>query len=199
MHTTGEMVIDSDQGTMSMTSETWVIRPSHLLTKMSFVEAPPGMPAGDTVVYITPDGGYVDSFQGRQDINDMPAAQRNSMMAGLYAKEELAFLDRPDEDFKLLDPREVDGAMAYVVEVKGDETTRRLYDQDSLLLLASEAPSPMGGMFTAYQKDYQETNGLLVARSTETDMGMVTMTMTVKNVEINPDLTPSKLAELAGN
>jgi len=200
MHTSGEMVMALDMGTMSMNNDTWIIRPDHLLTKISVIEAPEGVPAGDNTIYITPDGGWIDGMQGRQNINDLPPNVRSSFDAGMYGKEELALLERADEDFTLLDPRDVEGSMAYVVEVKGDVTTRRFYDQESLLLVATETPSPMGGMAMTYPGDYQETSGLLIPRSTESDIGMGTMTMTVKAVEINnPDLTPAKLAEMAGN
>ncbi len=199
MHSVMEMVMEMEMATMIMTMESWIIRPDYLVTKIKMLEGPPGMPdgAGNSTVYITPEESWIDGFQGRQEVSSLPAVQRDQMRAGMYAKEELGLLERPDSVFTLIESKELDGSMAYVVEVKGESTTRRFYDHDSLLLIGVEASSPLGGMMMTTISDYRTIEGIKFAHSTETDLsGMGTQTMTVKRVMINVDITPEKLAEM---
>ena len=115
----------------------------------------------------------------------------------MYAKEELGLLEQPDSVFTLLESKELDGSMVYVVEATGESTTRRFYDHDSLLLIGVETNAPMGGTMLIKMSDYQTTEGVLIARLMETDFaGMGMQTMTIKRVEINGDITPEKLAEM---
>ena len=197
LYTSGDMVFELDMATLIMTTESWLIKPDYLLTKMKVLQAPEGMPVGDNTIYITPEEGWIDSPQGRQELASLPPSQTAAIRAGMQGKEELAYLEQPDSLFALLESREVNGFMVYVVEVNGDTATKRLYDHESLLLSGVEVPSPMGsGTVTSYSSDYRETGGVVVSYSTETDLGMGIQTMSVKRIEVNGDVTPEKLAEM---
>lgn len=199
MHTVTEMVMKMEMATVTMTMESWVIKPDYMVTKIKMLEGPPGMRdgAGNSTIYITPEEGWIDGFQGRMEISSLPAAQRDQLRTATYVKDELGLLEQPDSVFTLLESREVAGSMAYVIEVKGEATAGRFYDHDSILLVAMEANSPMGGMMMSTFSDYQASQGVRMAHAIETDLSGVGMqTMTIKRVEINGDITPEKLAEM---
>lgn len=197
MFTAGDMVMELDMATLVMSTESWLIRPDYLLTKMKVLEAPEGMPLGDNTIYITPEEGWIDSFQGRQELSNLPPSQSASMRSSMNGKEELGFLEQSDSLFSLLDSKEVNGSMVYVVEVKGDANTSRLYDHETLFLTGVEMASPMGsGTVTTFSSDYRKTGGVIVSYASETDLGMGVQTMSIRNIEINGDVTADKLAEM---
>jgi len=199
MHTVMDMVLDMEMASMLMTMESWIIKPDYMVTKIKMLEGPPGMPAGagNSTIYITPEEGWVHGFQGRQEFSSLPAAQRDQLNIATYAKDELGLLERSGAVFTLLESREVSGSMAYVIEVEGEAVARRFYDHDSLLLVALETNSPMGGTMMSTISDYRSSNGVKVAHAITTDFGgMGTQKMTVKSIEINGDITPETLAEM---
>ncbi|MCZ6758705.1 MAG: hypothetical protein O7C39_10515, partial [Bacteroidetes bacterium] len=113
-------------------------------------------------------------------------------------KEELQRLALPDSMFTMLESDEFDGSMAYVIEMKAEPQARLFYDHDSLLLVGTEMPSPMGGdPFVVRALDYEMIDGLKIAHSIEADMGSFgSQSMSVRRVEFNGDITPESLAAM---
>ncbi|MCH8122740.1 MAG: hypothetical protein IH853_06415 [Bacteroidetes bacterium] len=195
-----EMVMDIQQMSLIMSTESWVVRPGYLFSKVTVHDAPPEFPAGagNVTTYITPDEGWVDSFQGRTEFDSLPAAQRWQYESTMHVKEELQRLALPDSMFTMLESEEFDGSMAYVIEMKAEPQARLFYDHDSLLLVGTEMPSPMGGdPFVVRVLDYETIDGLKIAHSIEVDMGSFGFqSMSVRRVELNGDITPESLAAM---
>lgn len=201
MYMMTEVVMDVQQMSFTLSTESWIIKPNYMLSKAKMLDAPPEMPAGagNVTVYITPEEGWMDSMQGRMDVSSLPAAQQMQYESTMKAKEELARLAQPDSMFTLLESQELDGAMAYVIEIKGDSGAKLYYDQSSHLLIGTEMPSPMGGgPIIARSLDYETVDGLKVARTIEVDLGaMGSQSMNIRRIEFNGDITPESLASMA--
>ncbi|GMQ81814.1 MAG: hypothetical protein BMS9Abin05_1250 [Rhodothermia bacterium] len=201
MYVKMEMVMDIQQMSLTLSTESWVIKPDYLFSKVKVNDAPPEFPAGagNVTAYITPDEGWINSFQGRQDLSSLPAAQRFQYESAMQVKEELTRLTKPDSMFVMLESEEFDGSMAYVIEMKGEPNATLFYDHDSLLLVATKIPSPMGGdPFVVRSLDYESIDGVKIARSTEVDMGSFgSQTASIRRIELNRDITPEKLAAMA--
>lgn len=201
MYTKMEMVMDMQQMSLIMSTESWVIKPEYMFSKVTIHDAPPEFPAGagDVKAYITPDGGWIDGIQGRQEMSSLPAAQRMQYESTMQVKEELSRLDEPDSMFVMLDSEEIDGSMAYAIEMKGAPNATLFYDHSSLLLVATKIPSPMGGdPFVVRSLDYETVDGVKIAHTTEVDMGSFgSQSMNICRIEFNGDITPEKLAAMA--
>ena len=52
------------------------------------------------------------------------------------------------------------------------------------------------GTVTTFSSDYRKTDGVIVSYASETDLGMGVQTMSIRNIEINGDVTADKLAEM---
>lgn len=201
MYVKMEMVMDIQQMSLTLSTESWVIKPEYLFSKVKVHDAPPEFPAGagNVTAYITPEEGWINSFQGRQEMSSLPAAQRTQYESSMQVKEELSRLSEPDSMFVMLEPEDFDGSMAYVIEMKGEPNAKLFYDHASLFLVAKEMPSPMGGApIVVRSLDYESVDGLKIAHTTEIDMGSFgSQSMSIRRVELNGDITPEKMAVMA--
>jgi hypothetical protein len=198
MHSVSENVIEFPQGVLVTRAEVWSIGSDYMVNKTKTLESPAGFPegAGNATIFLTPDGGWIDSFQGKQDIGSLPGGMGDQIRSGMKVKDELDLLARPDSAFTLTED-ELDGAASWVVEVAGEVPTRRFYDKGSFILIGVELTVPGIGKVMRTITDYRKVGDVMVSFGSEADMGPTgVQTSTVKTMEFNTDLTPESLAAL---
>ncbi|PIQ60953.1 MAG: hypothetical protein COV99_10140 [Bacteroidetes bacterium CG12_big_fil_rev_8_21_14_0_65_60_17] len=202
MHMKANIGIAMAMGEISISLESHSTTSGHIYGLVNLVDGPEGIPAEAVrqEVYVTPDGGWVKSAQGQQDINDMPAAARDGIRNQFTAKPELAYIDMPDSLLSLAGIRDLpDGSRAYEVKINmaGQETTV-LYDVETLYQVGQEATTPMGAI-TMYSSDFRDVgNGLVVSFKQEGDAGDAgSQTVSLESFEINTGITPADIEKMS--
>lgn len=189
-------------GEIKISLESHSTASGHIYGLVNLVDGPEGIPAEAVrqEVYVTPDGGWVKSAQGQQDINDMPGAARDGLRNQFAAKPELAYIDMPDSSLTLAGIRDMpDGSRAYEVKINmGGQETTVLYDVESLYQVGQEATTPMGAV-TMYSSDFRDVgNGLIVSFKQEGDAGEAgSQTVALETFEYNTGLTPDDIAKMS--
>lgn len=202
MHIQQEMVMEMQQmGVIVIATESWLVEPGFMYSTVSLQEGPPQVPAAalERRVYKTPEGGWVESANGRQDMSELSAAEQ-ATMGRASAKNELDLLEKADSTLALLPDDEFDGTAAYVVQSTLEDGTplKFFYDKDSFLLIGQEVATEMGQ--TQIQiGDYREVNGVLFSFETVVDLGPTgSQTIQVTDLEVNAGYTAEDIAEIAG-
>lgn len=198
MYTETDVVVELPQGMIVITNESWRVLPGYLLNVTEFVEGPPGIPAEqiNNMAYITPDGGFIENMNGRQNVNDLPEEAVASFRSS-SAKNELDYLSLPDSALVFHGLDEIEGEEVYSIEVMNPNSQKLFYSTESNLLVATEGPSPMGGTALTRILDYEEVEGLLLAFTQEIDMGQMTQSVEIQDVEINEGLSAADLEAMA--
>ena len=191
MHVVQEVLAEMPQGLMTLESEAWIIFPDYMFADVRQTMEASGMPAVDSKIYMTPEGGWMETPQGRQEFDEPPAELRNAARSD--AKEELALLNG-DAELTLLPNQKMDGTDTYVVQVGGENGTKRYYDAESLLLIATEAPSPMGGTMIQRVSDYRQVGNVQFPHQQDAEItDEIRQSVVLSTVEFNIDLTPEQL------
>lgn len=180
------MSIDSPQGEMMGTAKLTFVYPGFMhATILLDVDDGSGMPMGPVTQVMTPDTGYVQTDQGTQ-----PLPAGNGPKA---ASDELDML-RADGPELSMESAELDGKQVYKVTATADgDTNVFYYEKGTLKKLAKEAQTPGGSTWIRYD-DYQDVNGLMLAHKMTQDMaGGMKQVLTMKKIEINPDIDKVKL------
>jgi hypothetical protein len=195
VHQKANVSIDMMMGLIKLTLESHATMDGHIYAEIRFVEGPDGIPADaiEQTVYITPDGGWIKTAQGQQDLSDMPEAAQASIRNQFLAKPELMYVTYPDSSLTLVGTRELDGGVtAYevVVNVLGQDNTL-FYDTTTLYRVGVETSNPMG-TFVMRSSDHREVgDGFVVAFKQSGDMSQAgTQTVELETVEFNTGLTP---------
>jgi len=202
MHMKANIGIVMAMGEIKISLESHSTTSGHIYGLVNLVDGPEGIPAEAVrqEVYVTPDGGWVKSAQGQQDINDMPAAARDGLRSQFAAKPELAYVEMADSLLSLAGIRDMpDGSRAYEVTINmGGQETTVLYDVESLYQVGQEATTPMGAI-TMYSSDFRDVgNGLIVSFKQEGDAGEAgSQTVEVETFETNTGLTPDDIAKMS--
>lgn len=198
VHQKARVDIGMAMGEIALSIESHATMNGHIFARIKFVDGPEGIPAEaiEQTVYITPDGGWVKSAQGEQDINDMPPAAQASIRDQFLAKPELKYVTMPDSSLTFVGTRDLEnGATAYeiVVNVMGQDNTL-FYDTTTLFRIGAESSNPMG-TFVMMSGDHRDTgNGLIIPFSQSGDMGQAgTQSVTVETIEFNTGLTPTAI------
>lgn len=189
METDLQVIIESPQGLIMMQGETARIFPGYMFMEVISED----MPMANQALYMTPEGGWMNAQGSMQELTDSSEQVKNMMRP---FKEEVSLLEDEGSELALLASQTMDDREVYVVQVGGDEGNKRFYDAESLLLVAVEVPSPMGGENILQKSgDYKEVNGLLIPHEQTVDMSAMGMTQTVvlTNITINAPLTPEDL------
>ena len=198
MYTESDVVVEIPQGVLVITNESWRVVPGYLLNITEFVEGPPGIPAEqiNNMAYITPDGGYVENAGGRQNVNDLPEEAVASFRAS-SAKNELDYLALPDSALVFQGLDEIDGEEVYSIRVMNPNPQTLYYSTDTLYLVATEGPSPMGGTAVTRIFDYEQVGDVMIPFTQEMDFGQGTQSVEIQEVEINEGVTPEDLEQMA--
>lgn len=192
LHLSQEIITELPQGLLTMASEAWIIFPGYVYATTEQTSEMEGMPAMNTTIYVTPEGGWMDTPMGRQDA---PAEVRDQNRS---AKEEIALLAAEAPALALLDEQSIDDRPAYVIQVGGETGMKRFYDKETLLLVAVEQDSQMGPMMRRVS-DYKEVDGLTFGHTQEMDMGgQMRQSVIISAIDINPAISPEELAAKAG-
>ncbi|MBO6575758.1 MAG: hypothetical protein JJ896_12210 [Rhodothermales bacterium] len=196
-HTKMSVSVELPQGVIVLDVEAYQVYPGHFLAMQNLVSAPEGIPDISSTVFVSPDEAWVDNFQGRQDISENMAAALGGNMPNLnHPVQEVELLEQLDT-IEVSAQEEVNGKMAHVLTINGPVTTKRFYDVETGLLLATEATSPMGAV-RMNVTEYQDYDGLKMAFIQEGQMGaMGKQTIAMTEFHTNIDLTAEKIAELA--
>ncbi len=202
IHTKANIGIVMAMGEIKISLESHSTASGHIYGLVNLVDGPEGIPAEAVrqEVYVTPDGGWVKSAQGQQDINDMPDAARDGLRNQFAAKPELAYIEMADSLLSLAGIRDMpDGSRAYEVKIDmGGQETTILYDVESLYQVGQEATTPMGAI-TMYSSEFREVgNGLVVSFKQEGDAGDAgSQTVELETFEFNKGLTADDIAKMS--
>jgi hypothetical protein len=179
------MTIKAPQGDLTGSAKMTFLFPGYLHVRMLLdIDDDSGMPMTITQVMM-PDSGYAQSSQGSQSL---PGGQAP---------------DSPNEDSELLaedgpnlslEKSDLNGKAVYKVTAATDEdTTSNYYDFESLLKVAKEVPTPAGSAWIYYD-DYLEVDGLMLPHKiTQEAFGGMTQVMTIRSIEINPEVDRADL------
>lgn len=195
--------VELPQGVIVMDVELWTIYPGYVLAKQTAISVPDGFPDLSSVTYLTPDGGYAEGMAGRQefDAETVPKSSDAGLPSSDHPLQELDILARMDTmTVEVLDQEELNGKMANVLSVDG---SKRYYDVESGMLVATEAPMGPMGMVLMKISEYMDVEGglkvpFIQEGSMEAQGQSMTQTMAMTSFERNIGLTPEKLAEMAG-
>ncbi|MEQ9103901.1 MAG: hypothetical protein RIE53_04325 [Rhodothermales bacterium] len=194
IHQKANVSIDMMMGLIKLSLESHATMDGHIYAEIKFVEGPDGIPAEaiEQTVYITPDGGWIKTAQGQQDLNDMPEAAQASIRNQFLAKPELTYVTYPDSSLTLVGTRELDGgttAYEVVVNVLGQDNTL-FYDTTTLYQVGVETSNQMG-TFVMTSTDHRDVgDGLVFAFKQSGDMGQAgTQTVELETLEVNTGLT----------
>lgn len=196
MQTELQVVVESPQGLIMLEGETARIFPGYMFMQMTSEDTP----MVNQVIYMTPEGGWMNNAQsGMEELSDTSDAAQDMMRP---FKEEVSLLEEEEEvgGLALLDSESLDDREVYVVQVGGETGSKRYYDKENLYLVGVEVPNPMGGEHILQKSgDYKEISGLLIPHEQTVDMSAMGMTQTVilTNVLINIPLTPEELKQKA--
>ncbi len=197
-HFVTENVMEFPQGVLVTKVETWIIRSGYMVSKTKTLESPAGFPegVGDATIYLTPDAGWIKSFQGKQDIDSLPSGMGAQVRAGLKIKEETDLIERPDSVYSL-EEGDLEGVASWVVAVADETPTRRFYSKSDFSLLGVEITAPGLGTIVRSYTEYRKVGDLTVSFGTEADLGPTgSQTSSVKSMEFNTELTPESLAAM---
>lgn len=194
IHQKANVSIDMMMGLIKLSLESHATMDGHIFAQISFVEGPEGIPAEaiEQTVYITPDGGWIKTAQGQQDLADMPEAAQASIRNQFLAKPELTYVTFADSSLTLVGTRELEGGItAYevVVNVQGQDNTL-FYDTTTLYQVGVETSNPMG-TFVMTSTDHRKVgDNLVVAFKQSGDMGQAgTQTVELETFEVNTGKT----------
>ena len=191
IHLTQQIATELPEGLLLMTSDAWVIFPTHFFVTTEQTEAAEGMPPMNSTIYVSPEGGFMESAMGRQEFQEPPPELAGQQRA---AKEEIALLDDAELELTLVADTTFEDAAAHVVALP--DGSKRYYDAQTLLLLAVEASSPMGQVLRRVT-DYREVDGLKFGYTQEVEFGGMRQSVTIDSIEINPDISPDQLELMA--
>lgn len=201
VHNQATVTVDMAMGVISIAMDFHATSDGHVYGLIELKDGPDAVPAEAVrqEVYMTPDGGWVKTAQGQQDINDMPEAAQMGLRNQFAAKPELMFAALPDSALALDGTREFNGGTAYVVKITmaGQETTY-LYDTETLYLVGQETTTPMGAV-TMVSSDFRDVgNGLMIAYNMSGDMGAAgSQTVTIDAFEINKGTTRNDIQRMS--
>lgn len=168
-YSVGEISLDTPGGPIILKMERQIAFPGYALIRQTVVTAPPEIPADmlKQTVFLAPDSGWLESAQigGRKNIQDLagPQAAALEQQRGELdlASAELAILGNDSLEIALGEPETLNGIDVYVVDVMGENQSRRYYSTETGLLFAIETTTPMGSS-VRYLSDYRSVSGVRV-------------------------------------
>jgi zinc protease len=182
-HTVGSMQAQTPQGPMDIEADTITKYPDYSRRIMK-------TPMGEMTMISTPDGAYVSSPMGSQE---MPSGQRTSMRnesrADIIAI--LKNIDNPKYIFTTAGTEKAGTVDAQVLTVDADGTAVKwLVDPSSGKILRRVSQSPRGESITDYT-DWKTSDGItLPAAFSTTTAGQPSGSGKLTTIEINPTLDP---------
>ena len=182
-HTVGSMQAQTPQGPMEIEADTITKYPDFSRRIMK-------TPMGEVTMVTTPDGGFMSSPMGSQD---MPGSQRTSMRnesrADIIAI--LKNIDNPKYIFTVAGTEKVGTVDAQALTVDADGTAVKwLVDPATGKILRRVAQSPRGESITDYT-DWKTFDGITMPVAfTNTTGGQQTGTGKLTTMEINPTVDP---------
>lgn len=199
-----EITLDTPMGPLVVKLEQQIVYPGHAFSRTSLVTAPPEIPAAmvSQKVLLTPDGGWMEGAQvgGRVNLEDLPAPQAAALeqqRAGLsVASEELALLDADSVQVALAEPDTLDGVPVLVVEVGGENPSRRMYSTETGLLVGTETTSAVGKVTQRYS-DYRTVSGIRVPFAVDVAQPGQSMSIFFSELAFDRGLTPDSLKAAA--
>ena len=199
LYVEAEIVAATPMGDLTLKMEMWSIFPGYGLTEMALASGPDGIPAEavNMKAYYTPLGGWIEQGGQRQDMSAVNPQLRQQFQRQ-SPKSELELLTSADAELALKESESYSDRDVYVVSVTQNGFEQdMLIDQETLLILAQRASTPMGDVMTV-MGEYVEVDGLLFAtgQSAETPQG--SQSVTFKKFEVNKGLKPATLASKAG-
>lgn len=198
LHIELEAAIGTPMGDLVVKAETWSIFPGYGFTEMSLVDGPDGIPAEAVNVkaYYTPLEGWMEQGGQRQDLASANPQVRRQFQRNA-AKPELSLLDDEEVTLSLKDGEMFEERPVYVVGVVQDGMeSDRLFDQETLLLVAQRMSTPAGDIVTKVG-DYKEVEGLLFSTSQTMESAQQSQSVNTKTIEVNTGLKPAVLATKA--
>ncbi len=199
LHVEAMVEVGSPMGELGIEMSMWSIFPGYGFTDMKLASGPDGIPPEmvNMKAYYTPLEGWLESAQGRQNLDDLAPQMRQQFMR-TSPKNALTYLAMDDSLLVLHDASTFDGHDVYVVGVTtfGIES-KIMIDQESLLILAQEAETPMGTASTVFG-EYMEVGGLLFTSGQVTESTQQNSSISFSTIEINTGLTPAQLAAKSG-
>lgn len=187
LHLTQQIMVEMPGNLMTLTSDAWIIFPTHFFVT---TEQTSEGTAANSTIYVSPEGGFMESAMGRQEFQEPPPELAGQQRT---AKEEIALLDDGAE-MTLVPDTTFEETAAYLVELS--DGSKRYYDAQTLLLLAVEASSPMGPVLRRVS-DHGAVEGLTFGRTQEVEFGGMRQSVTIDTIEINPDISPDQLELMA--
>jgi hypothetical protein len=189
--------VEIPQGVIVLDVEAWNIYPGYMAATQTLVSAPDGIPDISNRMFISPENSWMESAQGRQDITGNVAGALGGNAPALEQPlTEIDILASMDSvTVEMTGQEDIKGKPAYVISIDGDSPSKRFYDVESGLLVATEAAGPMGPMQMKIS-EYQDFDGLLKAFIQEGTMGPGTQTQALTLFEVDLDLTAEDLLAL---
>lgn len=194
--------VDTPMGDLVIGLKSWSIFPGYGYTQMSLTSGPDGIPpeAVSMKAYFTPLQGWMESAQGRQDLDDVSPHMKQQFIRS-SAKTELNYLAYHDSLLVLQADSTFDGHDVYVVAVTSlefESEIKLMIDKESLLILAQHTQTPMGAATTVLG-EYFEVSGLLFTSSQTTESTQQNAALTFDKIEVDTGITPSQLATKSGS
>ncbi|HEX3070029.1 MAG TPA: pitrilysin family protein [Thermoanaerobaculia bacterium] len=182
-HSVGSMQAQTPQGPMDVEVDSTVQYPDYSRRVVK-------TPMGEMTMVMTPDGGYMASPMGSQD---MPGSQRTSMRNESRADiiSILKNIDNPKYIFTVAGTEKVGTTDAQALTIDADGTAVKwLVDPSSGKILRRISQSPRGEAITEYT-EWKTFDGITLPISyTTTTAGQPNSSANLKSMEINPKIDP---------
>ncbi|HVS16928.1 MAG TPA: hypothetical protein VMV46_23710 [Thermoanaerobaculia bacterium] len=178
---------------MEAPMEMWSKRPDKLRVEFT-LQGMTGIQAVDG------DSGWmVMPFMGSTEPEPMPEDMLRTMSNDIDIDGPLFDWQSKGHQVELLGKEEVQGTEAYTVGVQlkgGTEMTIYLAAEHFVPIVTKGKASMQGQELetTATLSDYKEVDGLMIAHSVQTESPMGTQSITIQEVEVNPEIDDARFA-----